>query len=196
MKRILFVCTGNTCRSPMAEAMLRRLAQESGIDLEVRSAGVAAVDHLPVSVHALTILREKGMEEDLRSTSFSANWAEWAEIILTMTVHHKQEVIQRFPQTADKTFTLKEYAEDDPETLAKVKNWEQMYANFQIKQALSQPITKEEEDAFFQLEQNMPDYNIADPFGGSLDAYRDCAAEIEAALHKLVAKIKKMEEKP
>lgn len=193
MKRILFVCTGNTCRSPMAEGLLRRLAKESGINLEVRSAGVAALERFPVAENALLVLQEKGIEEDMSSTLLSADWAEWAELILTMTVHHKQEVIQRFPQTADKTFTLKEYAEDDPEHLALIKNWEQRYADFQIKQVLSQPITEEEKSEFLQLGQKMPDYNIADPFGGPLETYRDCAEEIEAELIKLVEKIKNMD---
>ncbi|CDN44428.1 low molecular weight phosphatase family protein [Paenibacillus sp. P22] len=59
--RILFVCTGNTCRSPMAEAFLRELSAERGLRLEVRSAGVSTVDGLPVSRHALQVLENNGI---------------------------------------------------------------------------------------------------------------------------------------
>ena len=58
MQRILFICTGNTCRSPMAEGLLRKLAAERGLKLEVKSAGVSAVDGMPVSRHTAAILRD------------------------------------------------------------------------------------------------------------------------------------------
>lgn len=56
MLHILFVCTGNTCRSPMAEGLLRKLAKERGIDLEVRSAGVSAISGTSISRHVAAIL--------------------------------------------------------------------------------------------------------------------------------------------
>lgn len=113
MNRILFVCTGNTCRSPMAEAMLRQLAADRGLELEVKSAGVSAWDGTPMSDHAASVLKEHNIEgyETFASTALSDAEVAWADLILTLTVGHKRHVLQRFPTAADKTYTLREYAE-------------------------------------------------------------------------------------
>ncbi|MFP6734833.1 MAG: hypothetical protein VB959_13445 [Rhodospirillales bacterium] len=61
MKKILFVCTGNICRSPMAEGFFRELMKERG-DFEALSAGLAAVDGQPPSAHAVTAMKELGLD--------------------------------------------------------------------------------------------------------------------------------------
>ncbi|MCL6577387.1 low molecular weight protein arginine phosphatase [Kyrpidia sp.] len=110
--RILFVCTGNTCRSPMAAALLRRLAKQRGYSLEVRSAGLAAVPGLPASEHAREVLRRRGVEdvEEHRSRSVAQEDVEWADVVLTMTEGHKRMMHARFPSAVSKVFTLNEYA--------------------------------------------------------------------------------------
>ena len=63
-ENILFVCTGNTCRSPMAEG-IAQACQTTGIPLETKSAGVSAVDGMPVSHHAESILRDQDIQDRL-----------------------------------------------------------------------------------------------------------------------------------
>ncbi|MBP1992578.1 low molecular weight protein arginine phosphatase [Paenibacillus eucommiae] len=189
MLRILFVCTGNTCRSPIAEGMLRMMLQRERFAAEVRSAGVSAFNGGSISSNSAALLQEAGFNERLVSSALSTDEVEWADLILTMTVSHKGVIIQRYPYAIDKTFTLKEYAEDDPAVLANIEEREQLAAELQMKQALSQFITAEERSRMMKLSGSLPDYDISDPFGGSLDIYRKTAAEIEYYLKKLVFKL-------
>ncbi|RTE08994.1 low molecular weight protein arginine phosphatase [Paenibacillus whitsoniae] len=188
--RILFVCTGNTCRSPMAEGLMRMKVRQEGLVAEVRSAGVSAMTGGPISRHSAALLQEAGFEETISSFAIQSSDIAWADLVLTMTNGHKRTVIQRFPHAVDKTFTLKEYVEDNTENLEAIAERERLISELQMKQALSQAITEEERDRLYTLEDAIPDYDISDPFGGSLSDYQTTAAEIEACLAKLVRKLK------
>ncbi|XQY91696.1 low molecular weight protein arginine phosphatase [Metabacillus sp. HB246100] len=111
MTNVLFVCTGNTCRSPMAEVLFRHLCDIDSVD--VRSAGVFAVDGSNASHHAIEALKEKGIECIHQSSSLTNELVEWATVILTMTNNHKQAVIDLYPHVGRKTFTLSEYVGEE-----------------------------------------------------------------------------------
>jgi protein-tyrosine-phosphatase len=87
---LLFVCTGNTCRSPMAEAMARAMVAERGLaDVSVSSAGTSAWDGAPASDPALLVAMEHGMDiTGHRSRVLSREIVERADLILTMGPHH------------------------------------------------------------------------------------------------------------
>jgi protein-tyrosine-phosphatase len=118
MKRFLLICTGNTCRSPIAEAIFQEYIKEQEIDAEVKSAGVAASTGQTMSLNAQNVLASRGISTDsFRSSRLTATEMEWADVILTMTMDHKRHVMGRFPQAMGKIYSLKEWAyheETDP----------------------------------------------------------------------------------
>lgn len=189
--RILFVCTGNTCRSPMAEGLLRKLARERGVNVEVSSAGVAASNGAPISRHAEAVLRDQGIVDYMTSKSLHGQLTEWADLILTLTQGHKRHVIQYFPAVADKTYTLKEYVEDNETVLAEQEELHQLIAELELSKVLGNTLDKVKGDRLTQLLRSMPVYDISDPFGGSRADYDMTADEIAAALNKLLNKLNK-----
>lgn len=110
MINVLFVCTGNTCRSPMAEAILK---SKEIPEIEVKSAGVYASIGQGASTYADEILREHQIIHQHSSMPLSEEELDWATYIFTMTESHKSIITQSFPKTLDKTFTLKEFVHDD-----------------------------------------------------------------------------------
>src|SRR5690606_21252806 len=93
---ILFVCTGNTCRSPMAEALCNEMLAERGVSDRwvARSAGTAAIPGMPANERAIETLRADGVDvESHRSTPLDEVALSEASLILTMTQSHKDEVL-------------------------------------------------------------------------------------------------------
>ena len=88
--RILFVCTGNTCRSPLAEALARRALSERGWShVEVSSAGVSTLQGTPASDGALRAALEEGLDlSEHRSALLTAERVEEADLVLGMTPSH------------------------------------------------------------------------------------------------------------
>ncbi|WP_339197517.1 low molecular weight protein arginine phosphatase [Solibacillus sp. FSL R5-0449] len=105
---IYFICTGNTCRSPMAAAILQAKNYEN---ITVRSAGIYAHKGNEMSLNAKEILHRKNISQSHRSSQFTVEDAQWADLILTMTTAHKEMVLRLAGEAAHKTFTLKEYVE-------------------------------------------------------------------------------------
>lgn len=96
MTHILLVCTGNTCRSPMAEALLRRKLMERNIDnVTVSSAGTGAWDGAPASEGAYLVALENGLDlSSHRARLLTRDIANQATIVLTMGRHHRARVEQ------------------------------------------------------------------------------------------------------
>lgn len=189
MKRILFICTGNTCRSPMAEAFLKGLAHEKGLIVAVRSAGTSTVSGMPVSANSLYALNRRGIQHKGSSSVLQEEALEWADLVLTMTSSHKRDVLQKYPNMMDKTYTLKEFAFMDEELQQKITELESLYTDLQMKQILGQPIEEKQRQRLIALDQAIPNFDIADPFGGSQSHYDHCADELEEVIFKLVDKL-------
>ena len=111
MKNVLFVCTGNICRSPIAEGLFRRLIGNRK-DIEVASAGVHAVRGQPPSLYAVQVCIEEGTDiSGLRSQPLTATLVDQATHIFAMTGAHLESIQTLFPQIAEKTFLLREFEE-------------------------------------------------------------------------------------
>src|SRR6185369_1908637 len=111
MKTFLFVCTGNICRSPMAEGLFRH-ATQSRNDYRVISAGLGAVDGQPPSAYAVEAMKELGIDiGKQRSRMLTSDVVRQADFIFGMTHSHVDTVTLLYPQAAEKTFLLREFDE-------------------------------------------------------------------------------------
>src|SRR5215467_7013246 len=111
MKSILFVCTGNVCRSPMAEGIMRHAVQSRG-DCRVLSAGLGAIEGQPPSPYAIQAVRELGIDiSGQRSRVLTPDLISQADYIFGMTHSHIDTVMLLYPHAAEKTFLLREFDE-------------------------------------------------------------------------------------
>jgi tRNA threonylcarbamoyl adenosine modification protein (Sua5/YciO/YrdC/YwlC family) len=142
---VLMVCTGNTCRSPMAELLMRQsLAKKLKCELGeleehgvlVASAGIAAAAGCPPSPEAVHVMKDKGLDlSHHEAQPLTDPLVRHADLILTMTGGHRDAIVSRWPEAAQRTRLV------------------------------------------------LPDQtDVADPIGGTLEAYRRCAEQLEAAI--------------
>lgn len=117
---VLFLCTGDTCRGPMAQGYMKHVLKEQNIkDVEVRTAGVMTIPGLIPTAEAVQVM--KGAEIDItmhRSTPLSPELLRKADLVLGMSPFHVQFATREDLEIKEKTFLLKEFAQSD------VKNYQ------------------------------------------------------------------------
>ena len=146
-KKILFVCTGNTCRSSMAEALAKAMAEERGFSgLTFISAGTMAWPGEKASHQAIEVLAGLGIElSQHRATPLSSELVAEADLVLTMTENHRRQILSQCPEATDKVFTLGAYVD-------------------------------------------LP-LDVSDPYGSSVETYRNCAEELKHLISKALDKL-------
>jgi protein-tyrosine phosphatase len=176
--RVLFVCTGNICRSPLAEAFLADRARSlpEGL-LEVRSAGTRGREGHPPMPETVRVGAEHGLDVERHAASpLTADGIESHDLVVGMTEEHVAEIGRMVPGSAARTFTLKELAH----LLGSV---EEPPAGPDEETARARIAAADE----LRRERGGPrDSDVADPLGLGADVYRAITDEIERSVDEIV----------
>ena len=109
-KRVVFICSGNICRSPIAEAMLSAMIEKQGLDLEASSAGTLGIEDHAADPDAIKAVGEEGIDlRNHRSRGVSRDIIEDAFAVIVMGPEHEEGLGARYPDTRDSIVRLWEY---------------------------------------------------------------------------------------
>jgi protein-tyrosine-phosphatase len=114
LKKLLFVCSGNTCRSPLAEGIAKiKFPQSLSEDIEITSAGSSAIEGVPASDLAVRVASEHGIDISQHKTRLlSRSLVKQADLIVTMSSKHRQTVGILEPSALEHTYLLTDFCDD------------------------------------------------------------------------------------
>ena len=198
---ILLVCTGNICRSTMAEAFMRdELRGGNGkLDIDITSVGLQAEEGSSPPAEVIAVMREMGFDvSGHRARQLRGEDVEAADLILTMAMHNSSRLLTAYQEAVDRVFTLKEFViqgeekgreleERDPEKrLYELRGWIRHIEGLEMEQGGAD--LNEHLRLFLLHYFHIYDHNftIDDPLGQSMDFMRRTAQEIRDAVKKLV----------
>jgi protein-tyrosine-phosphatase len=179
MTSILVVCTGNICRSPIAEGLLKaELARRFGDGApRVTSAGTAGWEGSPATPEGVAAAAELGVDiSGHRARKVRGELLREADLIVCMAGEHRDRLSVQLPELAGRTFTLKELVrllEPQPAASADASPW-----------TMAPRIARAH--AMRQIDPSVhPDEDIADPLGQPMEAYRAIGWELEEWVSRL-----------
>ncbi|UOE44301.1 low molecular weight phosphatase family protein [Agromyces larvae] len=185
--RVLFVCTGNICRSPLAERLFAARLERLGVDAVVSSAGTRALVGSAMTPEALDVLVAAGVEPRPHSArSLTPDLVRQSDLVLTATRAHRAEVASLVPAASRRAFTLREFAR---------------LAEFVLLNGTGSAASAEHPAAMLQhLLQAVPaqrglavppaapeDDDILDPYGRAPDVYAAAGELIERAIDAILS---------
>ena len=114
--KIMFICTGNICRSAMAKALFQKMVEENNKNKEVYSSGISAYTGDEPTYNAIEAMKEYGIDlSNHRATYIEDSDIKDMDLILCATLSHKRAVLQLYPSLEGKVFTMKQYVKLDRE---------------------------------------------------------------------------------
>jgi protein-tyrosine-phosphatase len=114
MKKILFVCTGNSCRSVMAEGLLKKMLQDRGRnDLHVLSAGTNTLNGITPTPETVAVMKTEGVDvEGHLGQQITAELVQNADAIFCMEIFHREQILSAIPEVESKVYLLKPFESD------------------------------------------------------------------------------------
>ena len=187
---VLSVCTGNICRSPLSEYLLRNALD--GEHFRIASAGTHAVIHGSVPDQQVKIAQELGLYGIMehRPHQVTANDIRDADVILTATLRHRRRVVRTVPLAANRTFTMQEFAHLIPH-VSETELMELLSMRDRPMRAAS--LAVHHMRGIIPQPAGEDSYDIADPYGENAKAYRRSAEQLVEAHSTIIEFLKKVE---